>query len=156
MKIEHKFRYWLIANLVLLSGSLLMPWFFWGFEPPPDSIPIAGWYFIFTRIINAVIQLSQSGFAWLGVLDFVQGVAGIFVMGYVVFKTLSLAKPKGHKAISLILLIVMVVVVFLSRDFENLLFKLLLPGYWLLIVGLLSSAIFEWQRSLVIDVASPL
>ena len=152
MKIEHKFPYWLIANLILLSGSLLMPWFFAGWEPGYGT-PIAGWYAIFLPIIDAILLFSQAGFDWEGVLDSMQGVAGIFVMGYVVFKTLRITKPKGHKAISAILLVV--VVLFLSRDFVDIFF-LFLPGYWLFILGLLSSAIFEWQRSILIDTTAPL
>ena len=150
---EQKFRYWLIANLVLLSGSMLMTWFIWGWEPPPDTWPIAGWYFIFTRIVDSVIVLSRSGFAWQGILILLQGVGGIFVMGYVVFKTLKNAKPQGSKAISIILLTV--VVIFLSSHFADLVFNPPLPGYWLFIVGVLTSAIFEWQRSTLVDAARP-
>ena len=126
-----------------------MPWFFAGWEPGYGT-PIAGWYAILFRIIEAVLLFSQAGFAWEGVLDLMQGVAGIFVMGYLVFKTLSIAKPKGHKAISIILL--MVVVLFLSHKFAD----IPLPGYWIFILGLLASAIFEWQRSILIDATAPL
>jgi len=154
MKNEQKFRYWLIANLVLLSGSmLLMTWFILGWEPPPDTWPVAGWYFIFTRIIESVILSSNAGFAWRGILLFLQGVGGIFVMGYVVSKMLKNAKPQGSKAISIILLTV--VVIFLSSDFADIVLNLPLPGYWLFIVGLLTSAIFEWQRSTFVDAARP-
>ena len=153
MKNEQKFRYWLIANLVLLSSSMLMTWFIFGWELPPDTWPIAGWYFIFTRIIESIILSSKSGFAWRGILIFLQGVGGIFVMGYVVFKTLKNAKPQGSKAISISLLTV--VIVFLSSDFSDIVGNLPLPGYWLFIVGLLTSAIFEWQRSKFVDVTRP-
>jgi hypothetical protein len=151
MKNEHTFRYWLIANLVLLSASLLMPWFFGGWEPGYGT-PIAGWSYIFTRIINAVLLFLQSGFAWRRLLDFIQGVAGIFVMVYVVFKTVNIAKPRGYKSVSIILLIV--VVIFLSCDFA--LFNLRLPGYGLFILGLLTSVVFEWQRSMLIDATARL
>jgi hypothetical protein len=153
MKNEQKFRYWLIANLVLLNSSMLMTWFILGWEAPPYTWPVAGWYFIFTRIIESVILSSKSGFAWRGILLFLQGVSGIFVMGYVVFKALKNAKPQGSKAIAILLLTV--VVVFLSSDFADIVLSLPLLGYWLFIVGLLTSAIFEWQKSTFVDATRP-
>ena len=139
---------WLIANLVLLSGSMFMTWYILGFEPPPALKPVAGWDFIFTRIATSITLLLEKGIAWLWILSFLQGVGGIFIIGYLAYRVLSIANPKtrtGSRLFSITLLAF--VVIFIFRDFAYGVTNLPLPGYWLFIVGAVSSAIFEWENS---------
>ncbi|MCI0611178.1 MAG: hypothetical protein L0Z71_19225 [Anaerolineae bacterium] len=149
MKKEDRLLGWLIVNLILISGSLLMTWFILGFEPPPALMPIAGWDFIFTQIAISMELLSEYGFAWLWILNFIQGVSGIFVVGYVVFRIFSIiTKTKsrtGGEVLSIALMATMAV--FLLSDFAFGSIRLPWPGYWLFILGVLSSAIFEWKNA---------
>jgi len=74
-------------------------------------------------------------------------------MGYVAFKIISIVKPNPHmgsKALSITLIVV--VLVFLFSDFAFGSIRLPSPGYWLFILGVLSSAIFEWRNSMTDNV----
>lgn len=148
MKRTYSLSGWLIANLIMLSISMLMTWLILGFEPPPALTSVSGWEFIFMRIATPVELLLEYDFAWLWILSFLQGVGGIFVMGYVVFKITSIAKLESHEGSKILAVVLgIVAVIFL---FHGLLYELNLPlpGYWLFILGLLSSAIFEWRNSM--------
>jgi len=154
MKKETYILIWLIANLLLISVSLLMPWLFVGFEPTLGSMPILGLEFIFIRIINSVELWIELGFAWLWVLSFLQGVGGIFVICYAVFKMINIAKPKVHtgsKVLSVALLVV--IVIFLIRNFASGPITLPSFGYWVFTLGVLSSASYEWRNSAINNAA---
>jgi hypothetical protein len=149
MKRKHSQLSWLIANLLLLSIGMLLAWFILGFEPSPALKMISGWDFIFRQITNSISLSVEYGVVWLSVLSFLQGAGGIFVIVYVVFKIINVARStydKGSRFLSIALVIV--VAIFLFRDLLYR-FNLPLPGYWLFMLGLISSAIFEWRNSMI-------
>lgn len=150
MKNDYRILGWLIANLVLLCISMLMTWFMLGFEPPPSMGPISGWDFIFTRIISSITLSVEYGLSWLWILSFLQGVGGIFIMLYVAFRIFTVIGKRGTRTKSRVLSIALMVViaVFLLSDFAPGSIRLPWPGYWLFILGVLSSSIFEWRNSL--------
>ncbi len=151
MKKEYRRLGWLILNLALLTSSMLMTWFILGFEPPPALKPISGWEFILTRIATSITLSLKYGLSWLWVLSFLQGVGGIFVVCYVVVGIISInTKPKTHRRSKILSIILIVAAaVFLLSDFAFGSVRLPWPGYWLFLLGVLSSAIFEWQDPMV-------
>ena len=149
MKKANSIPIWLLINLTLIISSLMMEWFFLGFEPE-TLFPIYGWDFIFTRVATSIGLLSEYGFGWLWILSLFQGVGGVTIMIYGFFRAPFILKrknPPGSKAISIFLL--SVVVVFLLSDLGHSSPRWPLPGYWLFILGVLSSAAFEWQKVVV-------
>jgi hypothetical protein len=149
MKREYPLSGWLGANLVLLIVGMLIAWFALGFEPHPSLKLISGWDFILTQLATSIELLFEYSLGWLWILSFLQGVGGIFVMGYVVVKIIRIVKlksPMGSKVISITL--IGIGIIFLFRDLLYRL-NLPLPGYWLFILGLFSSAIFEWRHSMM-------
>lgn len=148
MRLQHRLSIWLITNLVLLSGSLLMPWVCICFHPYDK--PTSGWIFIPIKIVSGTQLLLQYGFSWLSwlwMLSLLVGVSGIFVIGYVIFNILKFSSQKifiGSRVRSLILVVVMLL--FLGEVLSG--FNLPLPGFWLFMLGLLSSMILEWRSSI--------
>jgi len=149
MKKANSIPIWLLINLTLIISSLMMEWFFLGFEPS-TLFPIYGWNFIFARVATSTGLLSEHGFGWLWILSLFQGVGGVIIMIYGFFRALFILKrifPPKSKSLSIFLLLV--VVVFLLSDFGHSSPRWPLPGYWLFILGILSSAAFEWQKVVV-------
>lgn len=154
MKKDHALSSWLIANIVLLISGALMTWFILGFEPPPQPNPISGWSFIFARITTSIELLLQYGFAWLWILSLIEGVGGAFVTGYIVFKVISIVSPKaytGNKVLSIALIVVLMIFLFRELLYGP---NLPLPGYWTFMLGLFSSALFEWRNSMTENIVT--
>jgi hypothetical protein len=147
MKTKTLTNYWNAANLIMLGGGLLMTWLIYGFEPPPFATPVSGWEHIINQITASLSLLSEYGFAWVWLLSLLQGICGVLVAIYVIIKIGNVMKSGSFtpsKFSSAILFLSLLI--FLLEDFVFSFRGIPHPGYWIFMIGLVSSMIFEWQN----------
>ena len=142
MKKENHPIYWFVINLALLVGSMFMTWFM--IVIIDSAFAASGWNFIFWKLFSAIEEFQKHNFQLIWFLALLEGIGGVFIIGYILFIIVKIARRKifaGSKTRSIIL---MVTVIFLL--FSNLAPRVHL-GYWLFMAGSLSSAILEWYYS---------
>jgi hypothetical protein len=142
MKKEHRPLVWLVINAVLLGSSLFMTWFMLGVI---DTLwPFSGWEFIFMQFFSAFEEFQNHNFQWYWFVALLEGIGGLFVIGYILFIIMKAAKRKifaGSKTRSIVLAIIATVFLLSNLGLGSYL------GYWLFMAGLISNAILEWQYS---------
>jgi hypothetical protein len=145
VKKEHRPLVWLVINLALLGGSMFMKWFMLViFDPPP--LPFSGWDFIFWKLFSAMEELRNNNFQWFWFLALLEGMGGIFVIGYSIFIIIKIARRKvfvGSRTRSIVLVVIAMVFLLNNLGFGSYL------GYWFFMAGVFSSAVLEWQYSRV-------
>lgn len=145
MKKRNHPNYWFVINLALFIGSMFMTWFIIFFIDPP-GIPVSGGNYIFSQIASTVLDFS---FDWYWFSSLLEGMGGIFVIGYIILIIIKIVKRKvfvGRKARSIVLMVTALIFLLTISDLTDLSY-LPQPGYWLFMAGLISSAILEWQYS---------
>jgi hypothetical protein len=148
-------KIWRIINLILTSLGMSMPWFKFYFDmlaPGVNISPPIGWLFLLSNILEVIQHLSLYGFKVVMLPFWLTSIGGISIVVYLVFNVFLLIgnKNSSHKIFSVSLI---GTVIFFS--FYMFIGGKPLLGYALMNLGLISSAIFEWQNSKSKDIYLP-
>ncbi len=146
---DKRFRllYWLVVNLLLLAGSVIMPWFRVGFEPHPAGVEtISGWKFIWESGNQTFQFFLKYGFDWFLIFSILVDIGALLIIAYMaisIMRAANIRTTKGNKPFSLAMIIVALIFLYDGViQGPPVLFPLL--GFWLFILGLISSIVFEW------------
>lgn len=143
MKKRNHPNYWFVINLALLIGSMFMTWFMLAIIDPP-LMPFSGWDFIFWNLFSAIEELRNDNFQLIWFLALLDGMGGVFIIGYILFIIMKIARRKtfaGSKTRSILLVIIATIFILSNLELESYL------GYWFFIAGIFSSVVLEWEYS---------
>jgi hypothetical protein len=136
-------RGWRIINTIVFGIGLVTPWIL--FELDAYSLPATpGWEFILATWLGVWDDFSVNEFDLRMWPFWLMGFSGVLLILYITLNIYLIAKDvsqKGNKLFSLILLGVAGALLF-----HVLIGDRPLLGYWLMNLGLLSSAILEWTN----------
>jgi len=136
-------RGWRIINTIVFGMGLVIPWIL--IELDAYSLPATpGWEFILTTWLGVSDDFSVNGFDLRMWPFWLLGFSGVLLILYMILNIYLITKDvsqKGNKLFSLILLGVAGVLLFHALIGDR-----PLLGYWLMNLGLLSSAILEWTN----------
>lgn len=135
---------WCLANLVFIAGGIAAPWYMIGFDPPPiGPTPVSGVIYMRSVFMTEIVSWMRQRLGWVWFLQLFEAIGLVFVAGYVVLAIVRLLRGQGYRGKLVALVLIAVASLFLI-DLTVHRVSVLLPGFWLFILGLISSAIYEW------------
>ena len=142
--ISQKFyKIWRVINAAMLIAGLLMPWVDISFEPIPAIV--YGWEKFYWAIWFGgfgVLRFLESRYISLAIMDFLMGLSSIFLLYYLFYNIFSIQiAHKRNKVLSVIILCLTSTVLY---DTFFGLWSAPFLGFWVFILGLLSSSLAEW------------
>jgi len=140
-------KHWRIINTITTIIGLFMPWMMFYFDMQvvfKNQNPPTGWEFFFSTWRGVIDNILTYGFNLLMLPFWLVSVSGILLVLYLISNALSATKIRKHKKNKVIsVILVGIVVVFLSLIFMG---GTPFLGFWISNLGVLSSAILEWQE----------
>jgi hypothetical protein len=136
-------RLWRLTNLITIGLGLALPWINIYFDNFGPETPPAGWRYFLSAWQGTVNDIYKYGFAIDMWPEWVLSLCALLIVLYMIFDVFSAIKNRDHKGSKLLsVILVGILVIFLLGYF--------LPikpyiGYWLINLGILSSAVFEWR-----------
>jgi uncharacterized membrane protein (DUF373 family) len=139
-------RQWRVINTIIIVGGLFMPWIVFNFDIQIANQQIdtqSGWNFFFLLLLGIIDDLLMNGFEVRMLPLWVESFLGILLFLYLIFSVLAALKNRKHEKnrVVSIGLVAMVIVFLLPVLIGGTPFL----GYWLMNLGILSSAVLEWQ-----------
>jgi len=143
---EIHIRSWRGINLILIVSGLLLPWvrvYFDNANVGLEPAPHAGWIFFLSTWLEFINHLSEHKFELFMLPIWLIGISGFLIVLYLVFNLFTAIKGGNHKGNKIISIILICTIV-------TFLFDIYLGGkpglgYWLINLGVFSSAVLEWQ-----------
>jgi hypothetical protein len=145
--IKTNVRWWRVINICLITLGILTPWIRIHFDiQVVNQIAQAtsGWKFLIAMWSDVIQCLITYGFEITLIPLWLLSLSGVLLIIYLLFDIFSLIKtknPKSNKTISIILIGIVIALslpIFIGGE--------PLIGFWLINIGLLSSAILEWRK----------
>jgi hypothetical protein len=140
---------WRIINVALIIAGMMMPWFYIDPMEPylTDYSPIAGWSEIYGMCVEAIDYIKSFGFEWLIIPVILSGICGILIFFYLIYNLLVIIEKGKIKKLkfapfAFIGINIMFSIKWLVSDFTH-----PLLGFWVISLGMLSSAVLEWMNA---------
>lgn len=137
--------FWRISNEIVLGLGLFTPWISFNLDAqsiPPEFTP--GWRFILITLQGLWEDVLINGFD-LNMWPFwLLGLSEVLIVFYTIINLYSIIRKqtcRGAKVLSLVLVSISGILIFPAFLGHPMI------GYWLINLGLLSSAVFEWQNT---------
>jgi hypothetical protein len=138
---DARLKMWRVINTALLVAGMSLPWYVL-ISIEGDLVPTpAGWKSACEGVVWALGDIKSFGFDWYTTALILAGVGVVLVFLYLVYNVSAVIKKRNIRCKFLSFIFIGVNILFSVRLDRPVI------GFWVISLGLLSSAVLEWVNA---------